>query len=66
MFASMLTFNFRSKATNIGDCLFRGAVFGCRREIRTYVGGFGDSPEDFEFLRDEILKIYAPVIVIIL
>ena len=38
MFASTLTFNPRSKATNIGYALFCGAVFGCWSEIAYWRG----------------------------
>ena len=34
MFASRLTFNPRSKATNIGDWLFGGAVFGWKSKMQ--------------------------------
>ena len=41
----MLTFNPRSKVTNIGQLLSFGAVFGWRSKIRINVGGFGDFSE---------------------
>ena len=56
MFASMLTFNPRSKATNIGLLLSLGAVFGGRSKIRINIEGFGDLSTGF-FPRNEILKI---------
>ena len=37
------------RVTNIGYCLFRGAVFGCRSKIRINLKGFGDSPIDCAF-----------------
>ena len=45
MFTYRLTFNPRSKATNIGYYFFWGAVFSCncRNKIRINVGGFEDS-----------------------
>ena len=57
MFASMLTFNPRSKATNIGYGFFGGTVFGCRRKLRINVGGFEDLSAGYDFPGNEILKI---------
>ena len=65
MFASMLTFNPRSKATNIGYRLSLGAVFGCRRKIRINIERFGDLSVNYGFPKNEILKIDAQTMVTI-
>ena len=62
MFAYRLTFNPRSKATNIDYRLPSGAVFGWRSKIRINVEEFGDSPESGGCSRDEILKIDIRII----
>ncbi|EEG37019.1 hypothetical protein EUBHAL_01055 [Anaerobutyricum hallii DSM 3353] len=51
MFASALTFNPRSKATNIGYLLSLGAVFWPEMELLFHVGVIGESPEDYGLLK---------------
>ena len=51
MFASALTFNPRSKATNIGYLLSLGAVLWPEMELLFHVGVIGESPEDYGLLK---------------
>ena len=66
MFAKRLTFNPRSKATDIGYPLSLGTVFGCCiAKSGIYVVRFEDSPEDRRCLGDGILKMDMRAISII-
>ena len=58
MFASTLTFNPRSKATNIGYALFCGAVFGCWSEI-AYWRGWKFIRKIWKSLSDSGRKVFA-------